>query len=113
VNLTAKAIEGNRITFTIVALVLLSGLIAFQQIPKAQDPGFTIRTVLITTRFPGASPERVEELVTDKIEKKVQEMPEIDNIVSESRTGISVIYVNFKESYTGLCGQFSTICAAR
>jgi multidrug efflux pump len=99
VNLTAKAIEGNRITFAVVALVLLSGLIAFQQIPKAQDPGFTIRTVLITTRFPGASPERIEQLVTDKIEKKVQEMPEIDNIVSESRTGISVIYVNFKESY--------------
>jgi multidrug efflux pump subunit AcrB len=99
VNLTAKAIEGNRITLTVVALLLLSGLLAFQQIPKAQDPGFTIRTVLVTTRFPGASPERVEQLVTDKIEKKVQEMPEIDNIVSESRTGISVIYVNFKESY--------------
>lgn len=98
-NITARAIEGNRITFAIVALVLLSGVIAFQQIPKAQDPGFTIRTVLITTRFPGASPERVEQLVTDKIEKKIQEMPEIDNIVSESRTGISVIYVNFKESY--------------
>ena len=98
-NLTAKAIEGNRITVAVVALVLLSGLIAFQQIPKAQDPGFIIRTVLITTRFPGASPERVEQLVTDKIEKKIQEMPEVDNITSESRTGISVIYVNFKESY--------------
>ena len=72
-NLTAKAIENNRITLTVIGLMLLSGLIAFQQIPKAQDRGFIIRTVLITTRFPGASPERVEELVTDKIEKKVQE----------------------------------------
>jgi len=99
VNLTAIAIDRNRITLAVVVLVLLSGMIAFQQIPKAQDPGFTIRTVLITTRFPGASPKRVELLVTDKIEKKIQEMPEIDNIVSESRTGISVIYVNFKESY--------------
>ena len=97
-NITARAIEGNRITLAVVALVLLSGIIAFQQIPKAQDPGFIIRTVLITTQFPGASPQRVEQLVTDKIEKKIQEMPEIDNIVSESRTGISVIYVNFKES---------------
>ena len=98
-NLTATAIERNRVTLAVVVLVLFSGMIAFQQIPKAQDPGFTIRTVLITTRFPGASPKRVELLVTDKIEKKIQEMPEIDNIVSESRTGISVIYVNFKESY--------------
>ncbi len=97
--LTVKAIEKNRVTLAVVTLVLIAGLLAFQNIPKAQDPGFIIRTVLITTRFPGASPERVEELVTDKIEEKVQEMPEIDNITSESRTGISVIYVNFKESY--------------
>ncbi len=98
-SLTRIAIDQNRITITVIVLAVLAGLFAFQEIPKAQDPGFTIRTAVITTRFPGASPQRVEELVTDKIEKKVQEMPEIDNIVSESRTGISIITVNFKESY--------------
>ncbi|MGB5334683.1 MAG: efflux RND transporter permease subunit [Woeseiaceae bacterium] len=98
-NLTAAAIERNRVTLTIVGLVVLAGLFAFQTLPKAQDPGFIVRTAVITTRFPGASPERVELLVTDKIEKKIQEMPEIDSITSESRTGISVIYANFKESY--------------
>ncbi|MDJ0699126.1 MAG: efflux RND transporter permease subunit [Woeseiaceae bacterium] len=98
-SLTRLAISQNRITITIIVLAVLAGMFAFQSIPKAQDPGFTIRTAVITTRFPGASPQRVEELVTDKIEKKVQEMPEIDNIVSESRTGISIITVNFKESY--------------
>ena len=97
--LTAQAIDKNRVTLTVIALVLIAGVLAFQSIPKAQDPGFVVRTAVITTRFPGASPQRVEELVTDKIEKRVQEMPEIDNIVSESRTGISVINVNFKESY--------------
>jgi len=99
VGLTAIAIAKNRITLTVVVLVLLAGLAAYQQLPKAQDPGFIIRTVVITTIFPGASPERVELLVTDKIEKKIQEMPEIDSITSESRTGISLIYANFKESY--------------
>jgi len=98
-DLTRAAIEGNRITITVVALLIIAGALAFQSIPKAQDPGFIIRTVLITTQFPGASPERVEHLVTDKIEKKAQEMPEVDNIISESRTGISIVYVNFKESY--------------
>ncbi|MEM9623469.1 MAG: efflux RND transporter permease subunit, partial [Pseudomonadota bacterium] len=67
--------------------------------PKAQDPGFIIRTAVITTMLPGASPARVEQLVTDKIEKKAQEMPEVDSITSDSRTGISIINVNFKESY--------------
>ncbi len=98
-NLTAAAIDRNRVTMTIVALVVIAGLLAFQSLPKAQDPGFIVRTAVITTRFPGASPERVELLVTDKIEKKIQEMPEIDSITSESRTGISLIYANFKESY--------------
>ncbi len=98
-DLTRAAIERNRVTITVVALLIIAGVLAFQTIPKAQDPGFIIRTVLITTRFPGASPERVEQLVTDKIEKKAQEMPEIDSITSESRTGISIVYVNFKESY--------------
>ncbi|MDH3428980.1 MAG: efflux RND transporter permease subunit [Gammaproteobacteria bacterium] len=98
-NLTGLAIDKNRITLSIVALVVLAGAFAFQSLPKAQDPGFIVRTAVITTRFPGASPERVEMLVTDKIEKKIQEMPEIDSITSESRTGISLIYANFKESY--------------
>jgi multidrug efflux pump len=97
--LTRTAIERNRITLTVIVLAVLAGMFAYQGIPKAQDPGFTIRTAVVTTRFPGASPQRVEELVTDKIEKKAQEMPEVDNIISESRTGISIIYVNFKESY--------------
>ncbi len=98
-NLTATAIDKNRITLTVVALIVLAGSFAYYELPKAQDPGFIIRTAVITTRFPGASPERVELLVTDKIEKKIQEMPEIDSITSESRTGISLIFANFKESY--------------
>jgi len=99
VNLTAYAIQNNRVTLTIVALLVVAGSLAYQTLPKAQDPGFIVRTAVITTQFPGASPERVELLVTDKIEKIIQEMPEIDSIVSESRTGISIINANFKESY--------------
>ena len=98
-DLTATAISKNRITWTVVALLILAGTGAYYSLPKAQDPGFIIRTAVITTQFPGASPERVELLVTDKIEKKIQEMPEIDSITSESRTGVSLIYANFKESY--------------
>ncbi len=98
-NLTAASISQNRITITVVVLLIIAGSIAYDTLPKAQDPGFTVRTAVITTRFPGASPERVELLITDKIEKKIQEMPEIDSITSESRTGISVINANFAESY--------------
>ena len=98
-NLTASAIRNSRVTWVVVVLLLVAGALAYENLPKAQDPGFIVRTAVITTQFPGASPERVELLVTDKIEKKIQEMPEIDSITSESRTGISIINANFKESY--------------
>lgn len=98
-NITRLAIEKNRITLVVVIFLLAAGLMAYLDLPKEQDPGFIIRTAVITTTFPGASPKRVEQLVTDKLEKKVQEMPEVDTITSESRTGISIVSVNFRESY--------------
>jgi multidrug efflux pump subunit AcrB len=98
-SITRTAIEKNRVTAVALALVFLAGLGTFRTMPRAEDPGFIVRTALVLTYFPGASPERVEMLVTDKLEKAIQEMPEIDFINSESKTGVSVIYVNIKESY--------------
>ncbi|MGH1536627.1 MAG: efflux RND transporter permease subunit [Gammaproteobacteria bacterium] len=101
-NLTQFAFRYNRIVYILIALLVLSGIAAFFQLPKATDPGFTIRTAVITTQFPGANPERVELLVTDKLEKKAQEMPEVDFITSESRNGVSIINVNFLQSYKNM-----------
>ncbi len=98
-NLTRAAIEKSRITAVVIIMILLAGLLTFRTLPRAEDPGFTIRVATIMTFFPGASPERVEMLVTDKLEKVIQEMPEIDFISSESRTGFSIIFVNIKKSY--------------
>ncbi len=98
-NITRLAIEKNRVTLTFITLILISGYQAYNQMPRSQDPGFIVRTALIQTFFPGASPERVEKLVTDPLEKAIQEMPELDSVVSESKTGVSIIYVNIKESY--------------
>ena len=68
--------------------------------PKDYDPGFIIRTAQVITHFPGASPTRVEYLVSDKLEKVIQEIPELDFVKSESRTGVSIVSVNIKESET-------------
>jgi multidrug efflux pump subunit AcrB len=99
VSITRAAIEKNRITAVAVFFVLVGGLSTYSGMPRAEDPGFTVRVALVTTVFPGASPERVEQLVTDKIEKVVQEIPELDEVVSESRTGVSVIYVMIQNRY--------------
>ena len=101
-NITRLAIEKNRITLTALVVIVLAGFISYFSMSRSEDPGFIIRTAQVTTYWAGASPERVEQLVTDKLEKAIQEMPEIDYISSTSKTGISVINVNIKESYTNL-----------
>ena len=98
-TLTEAAIRFNRITLVVILFVLAGGYLAYQGASRAEDPGFPIRTANIQTIFPGASPERVELLVTDKLEKAIQEMPELDNVSSTSKTGVSTIFVNIKESH--------------
>lgn len=101
-SITHAALSKTRITYTFLALIAISGYQAYKNMPRSQDPGFIIRTAMIRTVFPGASPERVEELVSDPLEKAIKEMPELDIIRSTSKTGISIIYVDIKEKYTKL-----------
>jgi len=101
-SITQSAIRNNRTTLVALAVVVLAGLGAYRSLPRAMDPGFIIRTAQITTVFPGASPQRVEMLVTDKIEKAVQEIPQLDFVSSQSKAGVSVVFVNIKEKYKEL-----------
>ncbi len=101
-NITRLAITNNRTTYMLLLVIIFFGINAYKSMPKDYDPGFIIRTAQVITQFPGASPERVELLITDKLERVIQELPELDFVKSESRTGISIISVNIKESYKNL-----------
>ena len=79
-GLTALAMQNNVTVIVIVVLLALSGISAYFSLPKQQDPGFIIRSVVVTTVFPGANPIRVEQLVTDPVEEILQEIPEVDYI---------------------------------
>lgn len=99
-NLTKFSIEKNRITYMVLATIMLLGVFLYQSLPRDSMPPMTIRVASIVSQFPGAGPERVEELVTDKIEKVVQELPELKEVTSTSRTGISIISVTLKDEVT-------------
>ena len=96
-NLAQFSIEKNRITFTILATVMIMGLVLYSTLSRDSMPPYTVRVATVVTQFPGASPERVELLVTDKIEKAAQELPELKEVTSTSRTGLSVVKVELKE----------------
>lgn len=108
-NITQLAITNNRVTIILVFLLVIFGISSYFSLPKAQDPGFIIRAAQVVTYFPGASPKRMEDLITDKIEEAIQEMPEIDFISSQTQTGSSVVTANFQERYKNMRPLFDEL----
>ena len=96
-DLTRVAIEKDRVTAVILLFLIAAGVTAYQRLPRAEDPEITYRWAVVLTRLPGASPDRVEHLVTDPIEATLQEIPEIEYIASRSRTGVSLITVRVRD----------------
>ena len=96
-NLAKFSIEKNRITLMVLATIILMGLAMYSDLSRDSMPPFTVRVATVVSSFPGASPERVEQLVTDKIEKVAQELPELKEVNSTSRAGLSVVSVTLKD----------------
>jgi multidrug efflux pump subunit AcrB len=95
-NFTKFSIEKNRVILSLLAVAIVMGLVMYQSLSRNSMPPYTVRVASVVTSFPGASPERVELLVTDKIEKVVQELPELKVVKSTSRTGLSVVSVELR-----------------
>lgn len=101
-NLTKFAFTRIQLTLLTISLFFVAGLFAYFSMPRDENPTYIVRTAQVATSWPGASPERVEQLVTDKLEKRIQEIPEVDYIKSESKTGISVITVRVLDRYKNM-----------
>ena len=97
-NITKIAINSNRVTYVILLLVIVMGIVGYTSLSRDSMPPYTVRTATVVTNFPGAGPDRIESLVSNKIEEVVQEIPEVDYVESESRTGISIVTVTLKEN---------------
>ncbi|MEL6675735.1 MAG: efflux RND transporter permease subunit [Bacteroidota bacterium] len=96
-NLTHFALKRNRVTYMALLVVIAFGLLSYQGLPRDSMPPFTLRIATIVTNFSGASPERMEALISDPIEKVAQEIPEAKYISSTSRTGLSVVSVSLND----------------
>ena len=98
-KLIAFAIDRKVFTYFAVALFVVGGVGSYFQLGKLEDPDFTVKTAVIFTAYPGASPSEVEEEVTDKIEGALQEMPQLRFLTSYSRAGLSIIKVEIQQEY--------------
>jgi multidrug efflux pump subunit AcrB len=82
----------------LIALATLAGILAYTRLAQSEDPPFTFRVMVIRTFWPGASARQVQEQVTDRIGRKLQETPAIDFLRSYSRPGESLIFFTMKDS---------------
>lgn len=89
-----KALLTNPRAFAlIVALIIVAGLAALSSLPRNEDPRIANRNGLVLTEFAGASAERVEALVTEPLERRLREIPEIEHIDSRSSAGFSLLAI--------------------
>jgi multidrug efflux pump len=98
--LISSLIENGRLISLLVALIIVAGLGALATLPIAEDPAMVNRYALVITPYPGANAERVEALVTEKLELKLRELPEIKEINSSSGNGISSISIALVDEVT-------------
>jgi multidrug efflux pump len=100
-NLSRWAIEHPALLRFFIVLILLVGARSYFQLGQAEDPPFTFKTMLIQATWPGATAQEVSEQLTERIEKKLQTMPELDFVQSYVKPGETALYVNLKESIRG------------
>ncbi|MDJ0623779.1 MAG: efflux RND transporter permease subunit [Desulfocapsaceae bacterium] len=97
----ANYLLGNRhLLFLLIVIILVGGFSALQSMPRLEDPIITNRNALIITLLPGASAERVEAQLTEKIEDAFKEVPEIKEVDSTSRAGISIVSIGLADEVT-------------
>lgn len=84
--------------YFMLALALM-GIVAYGRLGQAEDPPFTFKAMVIQAYWPGATAQQVEQQLTERIEKKLQEMPSVDRLTSYSRAGEATVIFFAKDSY--------------
>ncbi|MED1791239.1 efflux RND transporter permease subunit [Brevibacillus nitrificans] len=89
-------VRKRKITLLFFVMIVLVGFLSFFQLPKQESPDIIINMATVTTIYPGASPEKVEQTVTKKLEEKINELQGLNYISSTSSLGVSSIIVETK-----------------
>ncbi len=96
-NWALWSIKHKNIVYFFAFLVLVMGLYSFNSLGRMEDPSFTVKQMVVSAAWPGATARETEEHVTLALEKQIQNTPDIDKITSYSRPGTAVITVQIKD----------------
>jgi len=96
-NLSSWAIAHQQLVSFLLLIIMVGGYLSFSSLSRDEDPAFTIKTAVISAQWPGATPEEMVSLVTDPIEKSVQELPWFDSVESQTRNGSTEVTLNLRD----------------
>jgi multidrug efflux pump subunit AcrB len=108
-NVARYFVEHRHISWVLFVGVLAWGVGAYQAMPKRKDPDIPVRQVAVVTPWPGQRAERVEQLVTRKIEEKIAQNSRVSEIKSRSRAGLSVVYAEVDDRVPDTAKEFDDI----
>lgn len=98
-NLAELSIRKKTVTLVLTLAFLVGGAMAFMDMPRLEDPEFTIKKALVITNYPGATPEEVTNEVTDVVESAAQELGQLDKVTSKNMPGQSIVEVEIIDKY--------------
>ena len=95
-NLPVYSLENKKIIYFFLAIMLIGGIYSFFKLPKKEDSPFVLKQAVLVTQYPGATPQEVEKLITEPIEREIQSMSDVFQIKSESYFGMSKISIELQ-----------------
>ncbi|TAI65644.1 efflux RND transporter permease subunit [Bradyrhizobium sp. Leo170] len=97
-NLSDWALRHRSLVWYFMIAFMAAGLFAYLQLGRQEDPDFTIKTMVIQAQWPGASPEEMTRQVTDRIEKKLEELESLDYTKSVTVAGQTTVFVYLRDT---------------
>ena len=95
-NLSAIAVRERAVTLFFLLLLVAAGAYAFLMLGRAEDPSFTIKTLTVTTAWPGATAREMQDLVAEPLEKRIQELTWYDRVETTTRPGYAYMTVTLR-----------------
>ena len=96
-NLTELSLRHRTLVWYFIIVFTIGGIFAYESLGRMEDPAFTIRQMVISAAWPGATAEEMQEQVTDKLERRFQDTPGLKKIMSETRAGQTIIYLQLRD----------------
>jgi multidrug efflux pump subunit AcrB len=93
-NLSDWALRHRALVWFFMVLIIAAGLFSYKRLGRNEDPAFTIKTMVVQAAWPGATVDEMIKQVTDRIEKKLQETPDLDFTRSYTTAGVTTVFVN-------------------